>query len=295
MDINVNHIRHKLLFDTFLRVWRGSLNDQTHICACTCARTHYTSARSPSLYSQTLSCVHTHPHQTQTASIMNHFDVWRVGLVDVWWKPLVCLFLICFFVFFLDIFQAWTDPADPLGRTEEQRGTCVWGQFVLCFKMRDIFVCACTTDLSHESNFSRLLLLLFVVRQCARLTCSPRRVWQNAWCCTSLQTASTRPPGGLPADCWIEKASRVELSSQAGRGSQSREKQSGERQKMTTSVIRFIRRGYRACVFTFIQLLFSCQIRQEREDLCLLFGLNGEFYLPVKRQTSWLWPGDVFW
>lgn len=44
------------------------------------------------------------------------------------------------------------------------------------------------------------------------LTHSPGRVRQNAWCCTSLQTALTRPPAGLPADCRIEKASRVELS-----------------------------------------------------------------------------------
>lgn len=122
--------------------------------------------------------------------------------------------------------------------------------------MRDIFVCACTTDLSHESSFSRLLLLLFVVRQCAHLTCSPRRVWQNAWCCTSLQTASTRPPGGLPADYWIEKANRVELSSQAGRGNQSREKQSSKRQKMTTSVIGFIRRVYRTCVYIYSAVVF---------------------------------------
>lgn len=43
------------------------------------------------------------------------------------------------------------------------------------------------------------------------------RVRQNAWCCTSLQTALTRPPAGLPADCRIEKASGIELSSQGGR------------------------------------------------------------------------------
>lgn len=137
-----------------------SQNDQTHICA----RTLHLRVPAP-LCSQTLSCVHTHPqmrtHQTQTASIMHHFDVWGAKPVDVWWNH-VMNFLFFLWTFFRPELTLQTHLGGWTGEEGERRGH-VFGEMCFMFWMHDMFVCAYITDLSHKSSFSFLRLLLFVV------------------------------------------------------------------------------------------------------------------------------------
>lgn len=102
--------------------------------------------------------------------------------------------------------------------------------FVFCFSNARYFS-ICVHHRSVMNPFS-LSPLASASCLCAGLT---RSLWQNARCCTSLQTAPTRPPAGLPADCWIEKANRVELRSQGGKPGPRQRSRRGEQKTVARS------------------------------------------------------------
>lgn len=159
---------------------------------CFCKHTNGNSL----LYSKTTECKH-----TKTGVIMHHFDLWSVKVADVWWKLQVFRFSGRY-----ETWHCWLQMW--LRRQRGRWGSCV-GVDGSMFWMHDPFLCTRMADfLSHKSSCFSPLAPLF-----SGVSLTQRCVRQNAWCCTSLQAASTTLRARLHADCLIEKANKVEVSS----------------------------------------------------------------------------------
>lgn len=181
------------LKEIFTRWWWSNPYRHLHVCAHISALFVFTDT-------------YMLPHTSNTGSL--HYAFWCLKRETGW-----CVTRLQFFLFY-GLFCHLNWPCKYIWESERSRerdGVMCLGRFAAhVLNTQYIHMCIHCRALSWTLLFFPLLTA-FACSAPACLTCSLGHIYQNAWCCTSLQTASTWLPG-LPADCWI--GTRIELSSQ---------------------------------------------------------------------------------
>lgn len=140
MDINVNHIRHKLLFHTS---WNNNFKrSNTFLCSQMCSHTLHLGALALFVFTDTFMRAHT---PTSNTNSLHYESFWCLKSGDE-----SCWFVCFFSTFFgpeLTLQICWGGQRSREGR--------VRGEFVLCFKcMTYLYVRAPQTSLMNPASLA---------------------------------------------------------------------------------------------------------------------------------------------